>query len=144
NELLAKGPNGNNAGSPTEMIGLFIARKVHGNKNVRWNADDLCAPCALPTNPPPAGNNQNNVFRNSFDVESWPNPSDTVFNLKLITVDLNTESKIQVFDMSNKLVHSNTFDPEKVYQFGNKLEAGVYIVKIQQANDSKTIRLVKY
>ncbi|WP_442969106.1 T9SS type A sorting domain-containing protein, partial [Psychroserpens sp.] len=31
-----------------------------------------------------------------------------------------------------------------VYQFGNELEAGVYIVKIQQGDKSKTIRLIKY
>jgi hypothetical protein len=49
-----------------------------------------------------------------------------------------------VFDMSNKLVHSGTFSPDQDYTFGDELEAGVYIVKVDQAKNSKTIRLIKY
>jgi hypothetical protein len=146
NELLAKGPNGNgnNSGDLTQMIGLFIAKKVHGNKNVIWNADDLCAPCSItPPSAPIIGTN-NDFGADTFDVVSWPNPSETVFNLKLKTIDLSSESYIKVFDISNKLVFEGTFMPDEVYAFGKQLEGGVYIVRVEQGQKSKTIRLVKY
>jgi uncharacterized protein YrzB (UPF0473 family) len=146
NELLAKGPNGNgnNSGDLTQMIGLFIAKKVHGNKNVVWNADDICNPCSItPPTPPVVGSN-NDFGVDSFDVVSWPNPSETVFNLKLKTLDLSSESYIKVFDISNKLVFEGSFKPEDVYAFGKQLEGGVYIVTIEQGQNSKTIRVVKY
>ena len=122
---------------PTYMTGLFIAKRVHGDKNIIWNADDVCDPC--PISDP---NDDNRTI--AFDVTAWPNPSDTEYNLRLLTLDNRNQATIHVFDMSNKLVHSGVFNPDQVYSFGSKLEGGVYIVKINQAKNSKIIRLVKY
>ena len=147
NELLAKGANanGNTAAQPTQMIGMFIANKVHGSINVIWNADEVCDPCPVSEPAAPiAGNENGNAFRLIFDVAGWPNPSDTKFNLKLKSIDMQTKVTVQVFDMDNKLVHSGTFYPDQEHSFGNELEGGVYIAKVQQGKNSKTVRLVKY
>ena len=93
---------------------------------------------------PIAGNENGNAFRLIFDVAGWPNPSDTKFNLKLKSIDMQTKVTVQVFDMDNKLVHSGTFYPDQEHSFGNELEGGVYIAKVQQGKNSKTVRLVKY
>ncbi|TYA57925.1 T9SS type A sorting domain-containing protein [Formosa maritima] len=136
-QILAKGSNVNsNNPEPTYMTGLFIANKVHGLNNVFWNADVICNPCQ--------GTEPDGGRINNFDVTSWPNPSDTVFNLRLITEDLMNNATIEVFDMNNKLVHTNKFRPEQAYSFGSRLDGGVYIVKISQANNTKIIRLVKF
>jgi hypothetical protein len=144
NELLAKGgnANGNNAPDPTEMIGMFICKKVHGNTNVVWNADPLCDPCQ-PGNQT-AANTDTEKGYSKFEINSWPNPSDTEFNVKISSENTKDMISISVFDMSNKLVHSDTFSPEDVHKFGDKLEAGVYIVKVTQGHNIKTVRLVRY
>ena len=79
-----------------------------------------------------------------FDVTAWPNPSNTLFNLRLSTLDLNNDAVVYIYDMSNKLVHTGTFRPLQDYSFGSKLDGGVYTVKVQQAKNSKVIRVIKY
>ncbi|MFC5196568.1 HYR domain-containing protein [Bizionia hallyeonensis] len=146
-EMLVKGANGNgnNAGEPTYMTGLFIANRVHGNKNIIWNADSLCEPC--PIEQPVIGetnSNNNSQGRLSLEVVAWPNPSDTYFNLKLKTANVIDQVEMQVFDMNNKLVHTNKFNPNEIYKFGDKLDSGVYIVKVSQAGVTKAIKLIRY
>ncbi len=142
-QILAKGANGNgnNEPEPTYMTGLFIANRVHGSKNVIWNASDVCDPCSAGTGGSPAPAPEAETI---FDVNFWPNPSETVFNLEMITLNQKDEIYIQVHDMNNKLILIDTFNFDAVYQFGEKLESGVYIVRLTQGRDSKVVRLVKY
>jgi hypothetical protein len=143
---LAKGANanGNNAASPTYMTGLFIANRVHGSINVIWNADTLCdTSCPASPTPPVAGDNSGLRF-DSFGITSWPNPSDTEFNVKLKTENLSDKAVIKVFDMNNRLVHQSEFAPTQTYRFGKELPGGVYIVKVVQGKNSATDRLIKY
>ncbi|TPV32253.1 HYR domain-containing protein [Paucihalobacter ruber] len=147
-EIFVKGANakGNNAAEPTYMTGLFIANRVHGSINVIWNADDVCGPCEInaPLTRFPITDNSGNGSLLDFDVVTWPNPSNAIFNVRLKTVDLVNDAKIEVYDTSNKLVHTGTFRANEVYTFGDNLEGGVYIVQITQDKFSKTTRFVKY
>ncbi|PNQ75028.1 hypothetical protein C1T31_02510 [Hanstruepera neustonica] len=138
-QILAKGSNVNsNNPDPTYMTGLFIAEKVHGLNNVIWNAADICDPC-------PVYEDLSPQYRESqFDVVAWPNPSNTTFDMRLRSQDVNNDAVVYVYDMSNKLVHTATFGPDEKYTFGSELEGGVYIVKVKQAKNSKVIRLIKY
>ncbi|TYA56306.1 T9SS type A sorting domain-containing protein [Formosa maritima] len=147
-ELMVKGDNanGNQVAQPTYMRGLFIANKVHGNKNVIWNADDLCDPC--PISAPATGGNEhvseNTRLQFNIEVEAWPNPSDTDFKLRLKTDNLSDKAEINVFDMNNRLVHKSNFQPENVYKFGNEFDGGVYLVKVSQAGKHVYTRVVKF
>lgn len=147
-EIFVKGANakGNNAAEPTYMTGLFIANRVHGSINVIWNADDVCGPCEIntPSNRFPTASIPSNGSLLDFDVVAWPNPSNAIFNVRLKSIDMVNTAKIEVYDTSNKLVHSGTFRADEVYTFGDKLEGGVYIVQITQDKFSKTTRFVKY
>ncbi|RIA08897.1 putative secreted protein (Por secretion system target) [Flavobacteriaceae bacterium MAR_2010_72] len=147
-ELLAKGEAGNKnkAPEPTYMTGLFIANRVHGSINVVWNADDVCSPCPIevPASSSAARPEPSIDSLEEFAVASWPNPSKANFSLKVKTLDRTNRIQIQVYDMSNKLVHTKQFNPDDEYRFGNELEAGVYMVKISQGGKVKTVRLVKY
>ncbi len=80
----------------------------------------------------------------NLEIKSWPNPSDGYFSIKINTTNNTDKIDIYVFDVTNKLVHQNQFEAEQEYQFGLRLESGVYIVKIYQANKIQFIRLVKY
>ncbi|TVZ57636.1 putative secreted protein (Por secretion system target) [Flavobacteriaceae bacterium MAR_2010_105] len=147
-ELLAKGEAGNKnkAPEPTYMTGLFIANRVHGSINVVWNADDVCSPCPIevPASSSAARPEPSIDSLDEFAVASWPNPSKANFSLKVKTLDRTNRIQIQVYDMSNKLVHTKQFNSDDEYRFGNELEAGVYMVKISQGGKVKTVRLVKY
>ena len=129
---------GDKNGSTTYMQGLFIGKKVIGNKNVVWNSDTYCAPC--PVTAPPT----TNQGRFGFDITAWPNPSDNEFNLKLTTSNETEIVQVYVFDVSNKMVHSGKFNPDQTYIFGKELQGGVYIVKVVQGKDAATTRLIKY
>jgi hypothetical protein len=148
NEMLVKGANanGNQAGIPTYMTGLFIARRVHGTKNTIWNQDPLCDPCPVDqglTNPDNTNNNASNSS-GAFRVSAWPNPSNTIFNLKVISENITQKANIYIYDMNNKLVHATDVSPQEVTTFGQKLEGGVYIVKVVQGENTEIVRLVKY
>ena len=80
----------------------------------------------------------------NLEVLSWPNPSDSHFNIKLNTKNNVDKIDIQVYDVNNKLVHANKFEPYEEYRFGERLEAGVYIVKISQADKVYSVRLIKF
>lgn len=86
-----------------------------------------------------------NDFENyTIEVKSWPNPSDSYFNLKAISTNSVHDVNVLVFDVNNRLVHRGKFKPQEEYQFGYKLEGGVYIVNLEQADKTEIIRLVKY
>ena len=116
------------------MKGLFIANRVHGDQNVIWQAGDLCDPCPVSDTP----QNRN------FEVVSWPNPSNTKFNLKLRTDDFFTGATVNVFDLSGKLVHTTSMKPGEEVNFGSELEGGIYIVKVTQGENTKVVRLIKH
>ena len=137
-QILAKGSNVNsNNPEPTYMTGLFIANKVHGLNNVIWNAAVSCDPCPVYDDVPQNRESQ-------FDVVAWPNPSNTTFDMRLISQDINNDAVVYVYDMSNKLVHTATFSPDQKHSFGSDLDGGVYIVKVKQAKNAKVIRVIKY
>ncbi|QRM90408.1 DUF5011 domain-containing protein [Lacinutrix sp. WUR7] len=89
-------------------------------------------------------NNASGRIDISFDVAAWPNPSDTVFNLRLKTENPTDQAVIQVFDMNNRLVHQGEFHPNEVYKFGNNLEGGGYIVQVSQAGKKAYTKVVKF
>ena len=147
-EFLVKGENGNkkNDPEPTYMTGLFIGNFVHGSINVIWNADDVCDPCPVeaPGSVSAPGSTKGNASVEDFAVKSWPNPSDTAFNLKVRTLDRVNTIQVSVYDTSGKLVHRKTIKPDQEYSFGKELEGGLYMVKVSQAGKVRTLRLVKY
>jgi len=134
-QILAKGSNiDSNDPQETFMKGLFIANRVHGDQNVIWQAGDLCDPCPVSDAP----QNRN------FEVVSWPNPSNTKFNLKLRTDDHFTDATVNVFDLSGKLVHTTSMKPGEEVNFGSELEGGIYIVKVTQGDNTEIVRLIKH
>jgi len=78
-----------------------------------------------------------------FEVLSWPNPTDSFFNLKINT---NSQEmvKITIFDINSRLISHREFDPKEEYQFGNTLQSGSYFVRVSQGEKEEVIRLIKY
>ena len=143
-EIKAHGHNINSSNyEPTYMTGLFIAESVHGIDSVIWNASDLCGEDELC--PPYDGEDDDPLTREAeFDVVAWPNPSSTEFSMRLQSLDVRNDARVDVFDLNNKHVHSAIFGATDEYSFGSKLESGLYIVKITQGENLKILRLIKY
>uniref|UniRef100_UPI0037422AC5 T9SS type A sorting domain-containing protein n=1 Tax=Winogradskyella aurantiaca TaxID=2219558 RepID=UPI0037422AC5 len=51
--------------------------------------------------------------------------------------------EIRVYDMYGKQVYYSSFEPGDTYEFGKLLDAGVYIVKVSQAGQVRTIKLTR-
>jgi hypothetical protein len=79
----------------------------------------------------------------SYDVAFWPNPSNSNFNVKMITPNVTEKVSIEAFDMNGRLVHTNKINGNQNYQFGNNLSTGIYIVKLTQVNTVKMFKVVK-
>ena len=78
-----------------------------------------------------------------FDVNLSPNPSKNHFNLDIQVKNRLDKVDIQVMDVTGKLIHADQFEGDQLYKFGESLQAGIYFVRISQASDTKTIRVIK-
>ncbi|WP_452225251.1 T9SS type A sorting domain-containing protein [Lacinutrix chionoecetis] len=85
---------------------------------------------------------QANLEIQLFDAHVFPNPSSNSFSLHVST-DLNSQIEIEVYDLFNKRLINDRFDSNVTYKFGDKLETGMYIVKIKQLDKIKLLRIIK-
>lgn len=79
-----------------------------------------------------------------FELKSWPNPSKNEFNLKLNSTNRTDKMEISVYDLNGRRVYYELGNASEQYHFGNKFEAGIYMVKVSQAGNVKIVHLVKY
>lgn len=77
-----------------------------------------------------------------LELKTWPNPSDSFFNLNIKSDNLEDNIEIRVFDMANKLVYKDNVRPNEVYTIGERLEFGIYIVQVTQSGRSEIIRII--
>jgi hypothetical protein len=78
-----------------------------------------------------------------LEVKIWPSPTDDYFNIDLISGSLEEMIEVQVFDLIGKLVRVDNFNARLTYNFGERLQAGVYFVKLFQANNIITLKVIK-
>lgn len=146
--------------SQTKMNGLFIGKRIKGYNNVIWNEGGTCSTAAIVI---PAQNtavaarvaNDNSKgaemttkvevaeLNVNFEVKAWPNPSIDAFNIKVTTNNTTDKVNIQVIDVTGKQVHSGTVDTSQTYKFGETLQSGIYFIKVDQPDNSKTIKVIK-
>ena len=81
---------------------------------------------------------------NPFRVIASPNPFATTFNLSIETPSTEVVS-ITVYDMIGKLIETHQVRPREVpyLNIGGNFAAGMYNVIVSQANEVKTIRLIR-
>ncbi len=79
----------------------------------------------------------------TYDVVSWPNPTNNLFNIKMITPNSIDKVDLKSFDMNGRLIHSNIINGNEDYQFGGELSSGIYFVRLSQADITKVIKLIK-
>ncbi|HSB92649.1 MAG TPA: metallophosphoesterase, partial [Flavitalea sp.] len=78
----------------------------------------------------------------ALNVRVAPNPSAGLF---FVTLETNSTDNIvlSVSDLFGRPVHLEKGAPKKVYNIGRTLAPGMYILRIEQGNKSKTIKIIK-
>ena len=82
------------------------------------------------------------TYTNSLNVNVYPNPSVSNFKTTVSTEKVG-EITLQVFDVLGKMIHQEKGQSDKLYDFGSNFKAGIYIVKVTQANNSTTTKIIK-
>jgi len=81
------------------------------------------------------------LTQESIEFSVFPNPSSSNFELQF---NQNIESgSVQIFDLSGKMIQSVELNQVQNFEFGNDLNAGIYLARLQVNETSKTFKLVK-
>jgi hypothetical protein len=73
-------------------------------------------------------------------IAAYPNPFSNQFTLKLAN---NSEATIQVFDINGKMISNQEVKAIYEVELGHNLEAGVYLVRVEQGDETKSIKMIK-
>ena len=77
-----------------------------------------------------------------FQVDIWPNPTAQHFNLKVESVS-DEPVNIRIYDITDRIIFSSEAMNKETVRFGENLSPGIYIIKLKQAENFKTIKVVK-
>ncbi|MDP3352523.1 MAG: T9SS type A sorting domain-containing protein [Flavobacteriaceae bacterium] len=77
-----------------------------------------------------------------FNVMAYPNPSTAYFTLKLqgATQD---QVQVNVFDVNGRQVYTKIGNYNDNYQFGERFQAGIYLVNVQQGTNKVSLKVIK-
>jgi hypothetical protein len=77
-----------------------------------------------------------------FSTNVWPNPSTNSFKLE-VQSSSNENIMLSVFDINGHLISNLDASSKQTTQFGEDLNAGIYLVFVRQGNHFNTIKVVK-
>ncbi|MDO9262170.1 MAG: T9SS type A sorting domain-containing protein, partial [Flavobacteriaceae bacterium] len=78
----------------------------------------------------------------SFTATAYPNPSTAYFTLRLqgATQD---QVQVNVFDVNGRQVYTKIGNYNDNYQFGERFQAGIYLVNVQQGTNKVSLKVIK-
>jgi hypothetical protein len=78
-----------------------------------------------------------------LDVLVYPNPFRGQFFLK-VTAPGSEPVNMKIFDITGRMVEASDNIPNaEEVTFGERLQAGIYLIQVQQGDDSKVLRIIK-
>jgi hypothetical protein len=81
---------------------------------------------------------------NNFDVKVYPNPSQSQFNVKLESSNMQDEISIVIYDLNGKPVETRQhLKAGQTLVLGGLYRPGVYMLEMIQGNQHKQMKLVK-
>ena len=130
-----------NAGTSIYMTGLYVGNTVKGDgKNIYWNTYS----CVAAANREVLAEVTPSIAEEGLlNLIVFPNPATTSFNFKLETM---SEEKVsfRIFDVAGRLVFENSdANANELYNVGETLSSGVYMVEAAQGTERKVLRVVK-
>lgn len=104
-------------------------------------------PCVIGISSPiinPNNNNQKNSYTGNIEVGVFPNPSNDLFNVNVLTSSDEVTS-VKLMDVTGRIIESiQLSNGERTVQVGQQLNAGLYLIQVTQgAANSSITRIVK-
>lgn len=78
-----------------------------------------------------------------FNIEAWPNPTQSVFTINVQSENLIELVELYVYDSNGKLVHTYKTLPNANYSFGEDLNKGIYFIESRQGDNRTISKLIK-
>lgn len=78
-----------------------------------------------------------------FTTEIYPNPSNSVFNIKLASSS-KAPALLTIVNNAGSQIYSTRINAGTYYQLGQDLKPGIYYIHIRQGAQSKTMKVVKH
>ncbi|HET9433357.1 MAG TPA: T9SS type A sorting domain-containing protein, partial [Chitinophagaceae bacterium] len=99
---------------------------------------------AVAVNKAAALNKQETATVESLQVNVYPNPAGSHFNIQIKSDNKQEQIKMQVFDVSGRRVEMrNNIAEGSTIQVGGLYLSGAYFLKVQQGYQHKEIKLIK-
>ena len=124
--------------------GADVVQKGTGsNNNEQWQIVEV--PCGT------AFGGDDGIYvsaEQEFDVEAYPNPSNSYFNLTIKSSDKTTPITVRVMDVNGKVITlfpnvESLKSDRKLRIEAAQLPGGVYFAEVTQGDKRKTLKLVK-
>ncbi|MEO6668146.1 MAG: MopE-related protein [Ferruginibacter sp.] len=81
--------------------------------------------------------------RGSLEVQVFPNPTHSEFNVKLTSAS-KERVQVRIYDVNGKQYLPGNININELTNFGNSLKAGVYLLEVIQGSQRNITRLVKF
>jgi hypothetical protein len=78
-----------------------------------------------------------------FKVVAYPNPSSTLFNLKVLSSNKGKSTGVQVYDLLGRLIEQHQIGKAEAIEIGEDYPTGIYNIVVTQDSQVKTLRLIK-
>jgi hypothetical protein len=123
--------------------GADIVQKGTGsNNNEQWQIVEVACGTAF------GDDDGIYVSAEEFNVEAYPNPSNSYFNLNIKSSDKTTPINVRLVDVTGKVItlypHVEALKSDRLLRIdANQLPGGVYFAEVTQGNKRKTLKLVK-
>jgi uncharacterized protein (TIGR02145 family) len=86
--------------------------------------------------------NQQQNGLEEMQVKVFPNPTHDYFNLQINTLN-QLPVDVSIIDAQGKLIKRLSAKPNETSSIGNDLLSGIYLIKVVQGNQMKTVKVVK-
>ena len=154
NTVLAYAPVSTTGGVTSSF--LTTSALTEGNHNIRavYSGDNKFAcrqsvvlvqivyPSAPVTRVTPNAH-QDEVKVSALELSAWPNPSQSVFQIRVRSTDPVSKISVRITDMTGRVITARQVSSVQVITAGSNFIAGMYIVEVMQGDQRKSMKLVK-
>lgn len=81
-------------------------------------------------------------FDNIFIIKAYPNPSANLFTMDMAG-GTNEKVMLQVFSLEGRLLYQTIGTNNTRFSFGKNLIPGVYVLKVTQGNNTRSLKIIK-
>ena len=92
---------------------------------------------------PVAPLNKAAITNDPMEVNVFPNPTTSSFNLQVKTL-VTTMANVRILDIQGRLIKEVKVSPYQTINLGAELKSGSYILEVRQGNTVKTSRVMKF